>query len=484
MTIETHKITFVPNPLQRSFIESRAKADLFSSRMGEGKSAALAWSAFYHTKHNPGAQWALIRDTWENLHATTQREFFKWFPPGVMGTYHATNKEFTWASGVAEGSVIFLGMDAPEDATKLMSRSLSGFGMDEPAPAVGSVGIDEMIFDIAMSRLRHDPAGTQWYAAKLAENNPDEAHWTYRRFVNPGGEGFRVWQPNAPENLSNLPVGYYGELKKLWGHRPDLVRRFVEGEFGFQQVGRPVTPQWADKVHLGLGLSAVPRQELVLLWDFGHNPTCVITQKTAMGYWNILEALVGDGIGVVELIDGYVKPILANRYRGHPLLHVGDPSGETGDQTSALQSPVRAILKLLGGRWKPGPVKPMHRIPPLEAVLSRTIQGRGLVQVDRERASAVWHALRGGWHYKIARTGLVSTVPFKDVHSHPGDAMSYGAAVLFPLGKVGLARPMGVSAGEASYFGSGRPENRPPGQIGPSLGGREMPAHGSPLPRT
>ena len=61
----THKVTFNPNPFQKRFIESRAKADLFSSRMGEGKSTGLAWAALYHTRHNPGARWALIRDTWE-----------------------------------------------------------------------------------------------------------------------------------------------------------------------------------------------------------------------------------------------------------------------------------------------------------------------------------------------------------------------------------------------------------------------------------
>ena len=106
-------ITFNPNPVQKQFIESRATADLFSSRMGEGKSAALVWSTLYHTRHNPGAEWFLIRDTWENLMATTQKEFFYWFPPGVYGDYHAGKKVFTWASGIAEGSVGFLGMDAP-----------------------------------------------------------------------------------------------------------------------------------------------------------------------------------------------------------------------------------------------------------------------------------------------------------------------------------------------------------------------------------
>ena len=473
MSQSSHKINFIPNAVQRNFIESKAKADLFSSRMGEGKSVALSWSAFYHTRHNPGAKWAVIRDTWENLHATTMKTFFEWFPPGIMGTWHATNRTFTWASGIAQGEVTFLGMDAPEDASKLMSRELAGLAIDEPAPAVASMGIDEMIFDIGMSRLRQ--SGMKWYGAKLAENNPDESHWTYKRFVSPGTENFKVWQPNKPENEKNLPASYYAELRKLWSHRPDLIRRFVEGDFGFQSIGKAVTPQWNDKLHLATGLYPLPRQELIMLWDFGHNPTCIITQKTPMGSWLILDALVGDGIGVTELIGDGVKPLISERYRNMTMRHIGDPAGKTGEQTSVMRSAVGFIKKELGGPWRDGPVKPAERIEPLRSVLTRTIGGRGVVQVDKERANAVWQALRGGWHFNVARTGLISGEAKKDIHSHPGDAMSYGAAVLFPIGRINGAGILQPTPKEASYFSRG-----PSGfQFGTPRG--TMPKHGERL---
>lgn len=77
----------------------------------------------------------------------------------------------------------------------------------------------------------------------------------------------------------------------------------------------------------------------------------------------------------------------------------------------------------------------MERIPPLIEVLRRTRHGRGIVQVDREYAKAVWWALRGGWHYHVTRTGAPGGIP-KNIHSHPGDAMSYGASLLFPQGKL------------------------------------------------
>jgi len=465
---KAHETTFAPNPKQKAFIESKAKADLFSSRMGEGKSAALCWAALYHTRRNPGAAWALIRDTFENMQATTQKEFFKWFPPGIYGTYHTQKKEFTWADGVAKGTVTFLGMDDPSDASKLMSRELAGIGMDEPAPAAGSAGIDEMIFDIAISRLRQQKMG--WYALKLAENNPDEQHWSYRRFVSPGTDGFVVWQPERPENEQNLPPEYYAELRRVWAHRPDLVRRFIEGEFGFQLEGKSVTPQWSDRLHLATGLYPLKNLLVHVLWDFGHNPTFIATQRTPMGNWFVLDALVGEDIGVEELISEAIRPLLAERYRGLSLAHIGDPAGRQREQTSIMRSAVKLIRSSLGGSWRSGPVRLSERIEPLRAVLSRAPGGRGIVQVDRSRAIAVWQALRGGWHFHVSRSGIVSGEPVKNMHSHPGDAMGYGAAVLFPLGKLtGPASPLSPSKG-ASYFGKGPLGFERPGLIVPTHG--------------
>lgn len=447
---KTVEISFIPNRTQKAFIESRAKADLFSSRMGEGKSAGLAWSALYHVRNNAGATWAMIRDTAVNLERSTQKEFFKWFPPGIAGSYKASNKTFTWAEGIAKGEVIFLGLDDPGDASKLMSLELGGFGMDEPAPAVGNVGIDELVFDIAMTRLRQP--GMNFYAAKLAENNPDESHWTYEKFVVPGSDGYRVHQPDLPENEANLPAGYYNQIRYQLRNRPDLVRRFIDGKFGFQQIGKAVTPEWSDDLHLALGLVPVRGSDLLLCWDFGLNPTCVVTQPTPLGDWLVLDSLVGDGIGVQQLIDTQVKPLMADRYRGYRWRHVIDPAGMIREQSNSQNSAARVIMHELGGGMRKGPISDRDAIEALRAVLRQVNQGHGVVRVDRDRAREVWHALRGGWHYHVSRTGITSVDPVKNIHSHPGDAMRYGAGILFPLGKLLKGRTGKSRPAQASFF--------------------------------
>ena len=150
-----------------------------------------------------------------------------------------------------------------------------------------------------------------------------------------------------------------------------------------------------------------------------------------------------------------MKPALVSRYRGYRWRHVGDPAGTQREQTSISRSAVKTIRRTLGGAWLSGPVRIEERIEPLRAILSRTIKGRGLVQVDRQRAKAVRDALRGGWHYHVTRTGLVSGDPRKDIHSHPGDCMGYGAAVLFPAGQLQRQVKSGRAQQAVHFAGQG-----------------------------
>jgi hypothetical protein len=237
------------------------------------------------------------------------------------------------------------------------------------------------------------------------------------------------------------------------------VRRLVDGQFGFQSEGLAVTPQWSDNVHLALGLSPLPRARVYMLWDWGHNPTCVITQIAPNGQWIFLDAMVGDGIGVEELILDQLAPLWQERYaRGqHAITHIYDPAGAQREQTSIARSPVMLVKQQVGGELRPGPVRQTERFEPLRRVLTRLVQGMGLVRVDRARAKPVWWALRGGWFFPVARTGLISTTPRKNVHSHPGDATSYGAAVLYPLHQLigkGPGTARSLQDQEPSYFGS------------------------------
>jgi len=410
--------------------------------MGEGKSAALCWGIWFHTKHNPRAKHAVIRDTWENCRDTTMQEFLKWFPDGVYGKLVKSEKTFTWNPGTGlNGSVTFMGMDDEKDAGKLQSRDLAGISVDEPSPAAGTGGIDEMIFTTALTRLRQP--GMQWYMAKLAQNNPDESHWTYQKFVDPGTKGYLNFQTRTPENIEHLPPGYYEQMKKDLSSRPDLQRRFVEGTFGFQQLGQAVCPLFSDTTHLVDNLEPVPGCELWLSWDGGLTPVCTIVQIAPDGRLYVLDALSETDGGIYQLIEDKVFPLLKTKYskfkgKWH---HTGDPTLENRDQSDSRQSPVRVIKRMLGGTWRKGPKDIEPGVNPLNRRLGLLGPGgKGMILVDKRNAKGIWHALRGGWHYS-KHGSTTSPSPVKNhPHSDFGDSMRYLCGVLFPEGEMRPAK--------------------------------------------
>ncbi len=456
-------IRFIPNPIQKRFVESRALADLFASRLGEGKSAGLCAAAAYYQQQNPGANVIFVRDTWENLKATTLDEFKTWFPEGQCIKWHAGERRAEWILPGMSGNCYFIGMDDPDDAARIASRRYAGFCVDEPAPAYGDGGISEEVFNDLISRRRQP--GMKWYMGKLATNNPDEGHWTYKTFEDPGTtfpddhpslemqvNEYRLWQTEEPENVGHLPPGYYELAAKQYADRPDLINRYVKGKFGFQQKGVQVTPEWDDDLHLtpkGVETDPIANRPLICSWDFGHNPTCTMAQITAMGNLVVHECHTDEEneIGVRQLIGDVVLPAIEARFHGARIEHTGDPAGVQKEQSDINQSAVIVIKKMLGGSWKAGPVKPSSRIQPLRALLR--IHGKFLV--SRKRAQPIHHALRGGWHYKKLKGGIIADQPTKDRHSHPGDSIGYLAARYFPLRddqskkqrkrKTGVAKP-------------------------------------------
>jgi hypothetical protein len=478
VAIEAHRIEFTANPTQLAFIEARSEADMWAARKGEGKSTGLVWACFHHQRENRGAHDYILRDTFVNLRDSTMIEFFKWFKPGIFGTYNEARRVWKWTMGEMHGcEVHFIGLDDKSDANKIASRPMAGAFFDEVAPAVAeSGGIDEENFNAVASQIRQ--SGVKWYACKIAQNSPDESHWTYRLFVDPGMAGYNYWRSEQPENVKNLRPDYYQNMRKRFesSGRHDLVKRMVEGKWGFQSIGKHVTPEWSDELHLATGLSAIPGCTLYLCWDFGLNPTCLVTQVSPLGHWNFLYSFVGDGIGATQLIEGEVAPLLNTKLRGYTWEHIGDRTGQNAEQSDSRNSAVRVIQRLLGGKFHPGPDAIDARVEPLRTVLRRVNNGTGVVQVDRHHAREVWHALRGGWCRPIGRGGIVSGEIMKNIHSHPADAAGYGASYLFPLSQ--LQKPRGGSLLMNAANRSGLSYNGPRNGLG-NPRRRKPPAHGA-----
>lgn len=411
---------FIPNPTQKKFIESRGEIDIFSARMGEGKTTAIIFSCFYHTLHNPGANWAIIRETWDDLRQTTLAEFLYWFAP--FGHYYDSKKLFEWDSPLS-GSVWFVPADDPGDARRLQSRPLGGFAIDEAAPVSFRGGVSETIFDIACGRTRQ--AGMKWYARKVACNNPDKTHWIYKRFVENGEiEGVNVYQSANKENEANLPPGYYDKLRAMWAHRPDLVKRYIEGEFAAIYEGDKVISVFDPERHVVTRNIPIRYDRTIYaFWDGGSTPCCLICQMNDDGVLYVVEEYYGQSMGVYELIHDNG---LVGKYRNCPIEHVGDPSLTKMDQAhgrvfDVVNCAANTIVDLLGGTFTPGAKGIEERVEPLRIAIND-----GCIKISHKCTSLI-DALYGAWCYNGTTGNPLKNHPYSDL----GDALSYGASVLF-----------------------------------------------------
>ena len=144
-----------------------------------------------------------------------------------------------------------------------------------------------------------------------------------------------------------------------------------------------------------------------------------------------MDSFVGSNIGMGQLIDNHVIPILTSRYsKVTRWRDIGDPALKNREQSDSDHTAAKGIESKLGTTFEPGPVSWDERREALKTGLSRLADGGPYILLSHHEGK-LHRALRGGWHYKKDATGRIMTNdPVKDMHSHPGDAFGYGLSVV------------------------------------------------------
>lgn len=428
---------FVPTPTQKKFIESRAAADLFAARMGEGKSASLCIACIYHIANNPGANWVFVRETWDDLSQTTLEEFMSWFRD--YGDYFSSKRVFVFKPPL-KGKVWFVPADDPRDARRFQSRPIAGVAIDEAAPVSAKGGISETIFSILLGRARQ--SGMKWYPIKVACNNPDKNHWIYRLFIEDPPEGFMVFHTKEPENLANVRPGYYEFLRNAWKHRPDLIKRFVDGEYASVYEGGRIISNFSVKQHV-LDKPFLAHKPVYIMWDGGSTPCAVFGQVDDDGVLHIHDEAYLLGGGIYELIQ---QKIPAKYRKLRRIEHIGDPTLINIDQSRGyiadnVNSAATMIVRMMGGTFTPGARSIEDRIESLRIAISRD-----MLTISPKCVSLI-EALEGAWYYNEKTMKPEKTHPYSDL----GDALCYGTSIIF----MDLLREVYASAGKRIFsYGS------------------------------
>ena len=426
------KIDWYASPTQLDFILSGAHEVCLMGPRGEGKTEAAIMAMVAHAEQqDPSAlpvQWAIFRDTYKNVVRTTI--------PSFLSSPIKKNIKYRKSDQVIElpgyFTIQLFGVDDLGDLSIFQSLQLGGVWAEEVAPAavddIGS-GIAEEAWLLALTCLRQKGITPR---AQITCNYPNEEHWSWVRFSTTPAPGTELFEIDRGENV-NLPAAYRPKMEQALSSRPDLARRLVFGLPGFVQKGVAVTPEFEEKRHVALQeLLPIAGVPLELWWDWGLNPTCIFTQISPKGQRRIYDVVVGKNVGVEQIIDSDITPLLSGKYRGLRVDdHIGDPAGSIREQSNSQNTAVQAVLAAIGGDFIPGPVAWSARRDAVKSYLNAGLGEHGPAVIICPRyGKSLIRALRGGWHYRRSNTGAVLRErAVKDIDSHPGDAFGYGVAV-------------------------------------------------------
>ena len=451
-------ISYKAETTARKFHRSEAFFRGLMGPIGSGKSVAcvneVLRNAFSQAPNEAcirKTRWAAVRNTYPELKSTTIKTWQDWVPDSICpivwgapitGTMRVRLPDNT----KVELEILFLALDKPKDVKKLLSLELTGIWFNEARE------IPKSVVDAGTGRVgRYPPKreGGPTQKSVIADTNPpDDDHWWYRfaehdpapdEVVPTNWEFFQQppalievagdWHPNpVAENIVNLPGGYSYYLDQLSGKSRDWIKVYVLGQYGTVQDGRPVYPGYNDDIHCAKApIQAHPKVPLLLGWDFGLTPACIVCQLTPRGRLIVLREFVAERMGLEQLVTQVVKPELKRLYPNHGIgLSVGDPAGNAGSDTD--ERSCMDVLKANGIRTIPASSNsPMRRIRAVSRQLSVLVDGMPGFQISPE-CKVLRKGFNGGYKYnriQISGDERYRDVPDKNRFSHPHDALQY-----------------------------------------------------------
>lgn len=447
------------------------------------------------------AKWGVIRDTYPQLKKTALASWFTWFPKKLgewsgeapfehtvrfkvlMGAPFITGPK-RWAT--VELTVLFaaIGENRVEDVMR--GWELTGLWLNE-----GDL-VARDVFTIGVGRIGRYPSmlqgGCKWRGIILDMNAPDVDNWTYEIFVDQDlgldeetlgelqeelgdlfGIGFYE-QPGGrskdppPENIANLPKGYYAQQILGMGRDAHKIRRMVDNEFGPVRAGQAVYPEYQDNLHCkgrighnggppiddGGKLAPIRSKKIRLAVDGGLTPAAVFGQRDHRGQIRGLGEVVVFADREDDALEQLGPTAFAQQvaryaqeeFPDNPLDEIAfaDPAtvageGAKGEDLSWRQTFQKALSAELGYkvRVKPAPVPRNALTPRLEAVrkpMLRLVEGGepGMV-ICPVRCKILRRGFKGMYVYRRSQLqgghGRFVDEPVKNDYSHVHDAWQY-----------------------------------------------------------
>jgi hypothetical protein len=406
----------------------------------------------------------VIRASYPRLLTSTIPTWQKWVPAEQFSAPMRWGPPIThhlrWLNGpgdIVDLEVIFMSVESDAEVDKLDSFEASRIRINE------AIECGPRLFAKCAERVNRFPPKEHGFCTEpgvvMDFNAPDTDHWLYKIMEREMPANWRFWrQPpalleddagdlvdmdgrryrvngagdpkrNMPaaDNLDNLPPGYYRDQVATKNTAEVKVR--LLNRPGTITDGDPVHPLYDEDYHgSDTVLPNYPGLPILMGWDFGGTPACVIAQFTPKGQLRILAELVADHYTTVERFrDEVVKPFLAMEFANQKVSGWGDPAGMEGE---GHEETCFDALKL----WNIKPSPDLQnvwstRVDAVDALLRDRLP-RGVPKIIISRRCSMLRAGLSG-KYQIERVqrgsnqGVLRSKPLKNAYSHPCEALGY-----------------------------------------------------------
>lgn len=315
------------------------------------------------------SRWLVVRETYQQLISATLKTFQNFLEP-VAEIRESAPPIIKVRLPLPDGTFVntmfeFLSMDKPDSVSKLLGYEPTGAFLDEISE------LSEGIIEGVISRVGRFPSGNKgkptWTGVIGTTNGPLKSHWLKKwadkeqglidrsdwdqyeevsgrpffelfrqppALIRPTKEGEK-WMPNPlAENVENIQEGF-GYYFKMLSQSDTRIKAYVEGDFSDLQTGELVFPEFQPDIHITPKASCpVPNGAPIMLsFDFGRTPVCLMAVMTKTGQLVITNEFVGENMAIETLNDQKIRPYLAmNNPRSKVVASWGDPAGEAGGQ--------------------------------------------------------------------------------------------------------------------------------------------------------
>ena len=414
------------SPIGQAFFEDPSFVRAIMGPVGSGKSALCVNVIWDLINGQPQSRHAVIRNTYRELQDTTLNTWMDWLRP--YGEFKHSTMTHYLRFGDQTAEVLFRALDKPSDVGKLLSLELTSAWCNEVRE------IPRAIVDMIQTRIgRYPPmrdGGPKRSCLIMDTNPPDDLSWFYRVFEEQKPSGYKLFrQPGAfedgAENKHNLIPEYYDRL--VLGKDDAWIDVYVNGNYGFIVDGKPVYPQYNDKVHCASTNLAPLDTQVVVGIDFGLTPAATFKQMSASGQWQCSHEIVTEDMSAIEFAP-LVRETLNSKYQGLPAVITGDPAGNQRSQ--ADKSTPFQILRASGVKATPAPTNdPDIR----QSAVVRHLQRMTMAGEPGYLISPACKYLRrgymGGYKFRLLQVSgdeRFSLEPDKNLYSHVCEADQYG----------------------------------------------------------